>query len=120
MITKIGTVGVYVDSQERAEKFWTEKIGFEIRLKKDMGNGTSWFEVAPKGAESCLVVYPKSLMTNWEELKPSIVFIADDIDQFCCDLKKKGVTFGLELQEMPWGKFATFKDEDGNEFMLKG
>jgi lactoylglutathione lyase len=120
MITKIGTVGVYVDNQDRAEKFWTEKIGFEVRLKKDMGNGTTWFEVAPQGAESCLVVYPKSLMTNWEELKPSIVFIAENIDEFCAALKKKGVAFGIELQEMPWGKFATFKDDDGNEFGLKG
>jgi lactoylglutathione lyase len=120
MIKKIGTVGVYVDDQERASKFWVEKIGFEVRQKIDMGNGASWFEVAPRGAESCLVVYPKTLMTNWEELKPSVVFICENFDTVCKELKQKGVVFGIEPQEMPWGKFATFKDEDGNEFGLKG
>src|ERR1700730_13428317 len=37
MITKIGTVGVYVEDQEKALKFWTEKVGFVEKDRKDMG-----------------------------------------------------------------------------------
>ena len=120
MITKIGTVGIYVDNQQAALKFWTEKAGFELRKNIDMGNGMTWMEVAPKGAESCLVIYPKKLMTNFAELKPSIVFTCDNIEEVCVDLKKNGVSFSKELSSMGWGKFASFKDEDGNEFGLKG
>lgn len=120
MITKIGTVGIYVDDQQKALKFWTEKVGFELRINIDMGNGMTWMEVAPKGAESCLVIYPKTLMTNFAELKPSIVFICDNIEEVCSTLKQNGVTFSKELSSMGWGKFASFKDEDGNEFGLKG
>ena len=120
MIKKIATVGIYVDDQKKALQFWTEKIGFELRNNIDMGNGMTWMEVAPKGAESCLVVYPKKLMTNFAELKPSIVFNCENIDQVCVDLKTNGVMFSKELSAMGWGKFASFKDEDGNEFGLKG
>lgn len=30
MITKIATVAVYVDDQQKAKTFWTEKAGFEL------------------------------------------------------------------------------------------
>jgi lactoylglutathione lyase len=120
MITKIGTVAVYVEDQQKALSFWIAKIGFELRNSIDMGNGMSWTEVAPKGACSCLVLYPRALMTNFAELKPSIVFTCDDIDGFCADLENKGVVFSRELALMAWGKFASFMDEDGNEFGLRG
>jgi predicted enzyme related to lactoylglutathione lyase len=120
MIKKISTVGVYVDDQDTALKFWTEKVGFELRNKKEMGDGLYWLEVAPVNAESALVLYPKKLMTNYAELKPSIVFISEDIGQTCAQLQKNGVVFTMELMTTAWGKFAKFKDEDGNEFGLKG
>lgn len=117
---KIGTVSIYVEDQKKALGFWTEKLGFQQRNNFDMGNGMTWMEVAPVGAESCLVIYPRQLMTDYEERKPSIVFTCDDIDGFCDVLKQKGVQFSKELSEMGWGKFASFLDEDGNEFGLKG
>ena len=120
MITKIGTVGVYVEDQEKALKFWTEKVGFVEKDRKDMGNGKIWLEVAPPNAESALVLYPKGLMPDFAELKPSIVFMCDDIDAFCAGLKQKGVRFEKELMNLGWGKFASFLDEDGNKYGLKG
>lgn len=120
MITKIGTVAIYVEDQNKALTFWTEKVGFELRNNFDMGEGMTWMEVAPANAESCLVIYPRQLMTAYAERKPSIVFICDNIDKFCSTLKGNGVKFSKELSEMQWGKFASFLDEDGNEFGLKG
>jgi hypothetical protein len=32
----------------------------------------------------------------------------------------EGVAFKDELAELGWGKFASFLDEDGNEFGLRG
>jgi lactoylglutathione lyase len=120
MITKIGTVGVYVEDQGRALKFWTDKVGFVEKDRKDMGNGNFWLEVAPAGAESALVLYPKGLMPDFAALKPSIVFMCEGIEDFCTGLKQRGVVFEKELMSLPWGKFASFLDEDGNKFGLKG
>jgi lactoylglutathione lyase len=120
LITKIATAAVYVDDQQKAKSFWTEKVGFEIVAEFPMGPGSSWLEVAPKGAESALVIYPKSMMTNWQELKPSIVFVSDDIEATYSKMLENGVSFEGALQKMQWGTFATFKDEDGNSFLIRG
>lgn len=120
MIKHIATVGVYVEDQPAAEKFWTDKIGFVIKNKKEMGNGLYWLEVAPEGAETALVIFPKQLMPNFGELKPSIVMTCDDIEAVCANLKQRGVAFKDELADLGWGKFASFLDEDGNEFGLRG
>ena len=84
-----------------------------------MGSGLFWLEVAPRGAASGLVLYPKQMMTNWSEYKPSIVFLCDDIDRVYSDLQKNQVVIAKELKEMPWGKFASFLDLDGNEFGIR-
>lgn len=120
MIKRIATAAVYVDDQKKALAFWTQKVGFELRDNIEMGNSMTWMEVAPEGAESCLVLYPKRLMINFPELKPSIVFACEDIEELCAKLKTQGVIFTKELSKLAWGKFASFEDEDGNEFGLKG
>jgi len=71
MIQKIGTAVVYVDDQAAAVDFWTKRVGFEVRRSLPMTPQASWIEVAPPGAESCIVIYPKSLMATWREMKPS-------------------------------------------------
>jgi len=50
----------------------------------------------------------------------SIVFLCDNTEEYCRTLKTKGVIFVKELKDIPWGKFASFQDTDGNEFLLKG
>jgi lactoylglutathione lyase len=120
MIKKIATVAVYVADQTKALAFWTEKVGFELRERIEMGNGMAWMEVAPPGAESGLVLYPQKLMRNFRELKPSIVFVCEEIENVCANLKANGVRFPKELADRAWGKFASFADDEGNEFGLKG
>jgi lactoylglutathione lyase len=50
MIKQIATVAVYVEDQEKALKFWTEKVGFEVYRNDPMGPGGNWIEVGPKDA----------------------------------------------------------------------
>lgn len=120
MIKQIATVGVYVESQERALEFWTARVGFELRRNQPMGPGASWLEVAPPGAQSCLVLYPRALMATWAEHKPAIVFECEDIRGTAERMAANGVKFTEEPKEMSWGTFAKFVDLDGNEFILKG
>ena len=119
MIKHISTQAVYVSDQKAAEKFWTEKVGFVVTAKHDMGNGSSWLEVAPKGAQSRIVLYPKSLMEDWEKRGPSIVFQCDDVDATYRHFKERGIAVGNPPNQMKWGKFSTFKDTDGNEFVIR-
>lgn len=120
MIKKIATVAVYVDDQAQAKAFWTEKIGFVVKAEHQMGPNAYWLEVAPEGAESHLVIYPKAMMKNFEEMKPSIVFHCTDLQAYYERLNAAGVEFLSEPQKMQWGTFVQFKDPDGNLFLLKG
>lgn len=118
MITHIKTVAVYVEDQARALDFYTTKLGFEIRRTEPMRPQARWIELAPQGAETCVVVYPRSMMPRWEQLKPSIVFACDDITVTYQLLESRGVDFIEAPKEMAWGRFARFRDLDGNEFVL--
>src|ERR671915_1481589 len=120
MITNISTVAVYVDDQEKSLEFWTEKVGFKVHRRETMSPTADWIEVGPENAQTCLVLYPKSMMQNWEELKASIVFNCADVDEMVSRLKSKGVEISGEPKKMKWGTYATFKDIDGNEFLLRG
>ncbi len=55
------------------------------------GNGLYWREVAAAGAQSRLVLYPKSLMKDWRERKPSIAFECEDVDRIYQEVKSRGV-----------------------------
>ena len=120
MIQQIATVAVYVDDQDRVLEFWRDRVGFELRRRESMGNAGSWLEMAPEGAGSRLVLYPKSLMPDWAERKPSIVFECDDIQATFDAMKARGVQFMEEPKTMAWGTYAIFPDSDGNEFLLRG
>lgn len=120
MITHIATTAVYVSDQEAALKFWTEQVGFKVRQKVPMGPQGYWLEVCPEGARSAVVLYPRSMMADWAERKPSIVFECDDVRKTYEEMSARGVKFVQEPKTMSWGTFAIFQDPDGNEFVLKG
>ena len=119
MITRIGTVAVYVSNPDAALRFWTQQVGFELKSERPMTESTRWLEVAPPGADTALVLYPKAIMDDWEARKPSVVFVVDDIEGTCDRLARNGVTFSQSLVDMAWGKFAAFVDTEGNEFGLR-
>jgi lactoylglutathione lyase len=83
-----------------------------------MGPRADWVEVAPPGAETCLILYPKAMMPNWEELKPSVVFCCPDVAATCRRLESLGVRVTMPPTPMAWGTFAKFLDLDGNELGL--
>ena len=119
MITKIATAAVYVDDQEKAIDFWVEQVGFRIQNEESMGPTAKWIEVGPEQAESCLVIYPKSMMEDWAERKPSIVFECQDIHQAYEEMASRGVQFTQEPKNMAWSWFAIFMDPDGNWYGLR-
>jgi lactoylglutathione lyase len=121
MIRKIATAAVYVEDQQRAVQFWTKQVGFEVHRENPMGRpGASWIEAGPAGAASWLVIYPKPMMPDWAERKPSIVFESENIRKTFEEMRDRGVQFTQEPKEMPWGPFAIFLDPDGNWYGLRG
>lgn len=103
MIGPIKTVTVYVDNQEKAVEFYTQKLGFVVRRSLPMGPNAQWVEVSPRGTETCLVLYPKAMMPNATAFKAGVVFHCSDVPAACRHLESLGVTIGMPPRKMPWG-----------------
>ena len=114
MLGAVKTVGIYVSDQDRSVDFYVNVLGFEVRRRMLMGAGAEWIEVAPPGAETCLVIYPRDLMPDWAERKPSLVFYCPDVGEVAVRLEARGVKIAMPPAELPWGTFAAIEDPDGN------
>jgi lactoylglutathione lyase len=122
LINKIGKVTVYVKDQEAAKDFWLNKIGFVLKFEQAMGPNMSWIEVGPSDDEfTTLVLYSKTAMEQQNPsavAHPSILFSTSDIDSAYAKMNENGVVVD-ELQKMPYGSMFTFKDQDGNNYLLR-
>lgn len=124
MITKIGTVSIYVSDQQRAKEFYTQTLGFELREDAPLypGAETRWIAVAPPGAITEAILYIPD--ENWEHYKgvvgksQSLTFSVDDMNATYADLKARGVKFVSEPDAQPWGTYATIEDSEGNTLLL--
>ena len=122
MITKANTIGIYVQDQDRALQFYTDKLGFEKLQDQPMGDpmppDARWVVVAPKGAETPIVLFTPPGMEGRIGGFSNIVWDTDDIQATYEDLKDKGVEFTQAPFQQAWGWWAQFKDPDDNEFGL--
>jgi lactoylglutathione lyase len=123
MINKIGKITLYVNNQQEAKAFWTEKVGFVIKAEQPMGPDMFWLEVGPSESEfTTFVLYDKKLMQSQNPQTnvghPSVLLSTTDIETTYQEMKSKGVIVD-ELKIMPYGSMFTFKDQDGNEFLVR-
>jgi catechol 2,3-dioxygenase-like lactoylglutathione lyase family enzyme len=130
MITGIAFSTIWVLDQESAIRFYTDKLGFEVRTDVQMGPGARFVTVGPKGqdAEFTLMVPggPALDPESAEQLKGLIAkgvlgaaaLNTDDCRATCKELSAKGVEFIHEPAERPYGVEAIFRDDSGNWFSL--
>lgn len=123
MIKKIGKITLYVNNQEEAKEFFTQKLNFEVTFEQPMGPNLKWIEVAPSKEEfTSFILYDKEAMLAQNPranvLHPSVLLSTDNIEKTYEELKEKGVTVG-EMKCMPYGSMFSFKDMDGNEYLLR-
>lgn len=122
MIQKIGQIMLYVNNQDEAVRFWTEKAGFSVISEEDNGQGMRWIEIAPtKEAATSIVLHNKELIAKMQpELNlntPSMLFFSDNLDALYQDFKDKNITVG-ELVNMPTGRVFNFADHENNYFAI--
>jgi predicted enzyme related to lactoylglutathione lyase len=114
-------VNVFVSDQDGAKEFSIGKLGFEEQMDAPMGPDSRWVQIAPKGAQTSLVLFkPTKDMPNYDLAVSQIggftnfIFGVDDIQATHRELTAKGVGFQDEPSQQPWGWWATIKDPDGN------
>ncbi|GAA5158735.1 VOC family protein [Pseudonocardia eucalypti] len=131
---KIGTAQLWVHDQDEALKFYTEKIGFEVRedvTMAELGN-FRWLTVGPAGqpdiAITLMAIPGPPVMDNDTAKQVSdlmakgfagtIFLLTDDCRGTHRELVERGVEFVEEPEERPYGIDAGFRDPSGNHLRL--
>jgi len=118
---------IVVDDQDKAVKFYTEKLGFEIKTDIPAG-GARWITLVPPderdGPE--LVLEPSGYdfatafrRTLREKGIPFTALASDDVQQEYEKLKSRGVVFTAPPSKVEgFPAMATFDDTCGNYIMM--
>jgi predicted enzyme related to lactoylglutathione lyase len=118
MITQLKFVGIPTTDQDRALKFYTEKLGFEVSTDQLFDAKQRWIELRIANSSTRVVLFTPEGHENRIGTFFNGSFACDDVSATYRQLKARGVTFTREPQKQPWGEFAMFEDPDGNQFVL--
>ena len=133
MLKNLTNVSVWVQDQDEALAFYTEKLGLELRedvTVPEMGN-FRWLSVGVPGQDVSIVlmvvpgppVFDEETSAKLKELVAKgaaggLFFATDDIDGAYDDLKGRGVEFSQEPTDQPYGRDAGFRDPSGNQMRV--
>lgn len=131
MLQRLSHLTVFVLDQDRAQAFYTEKLGLEVRADVRMGS-FRWLTVGPVAqADLELVLMPigaapgmdpnavAALETLVRGGKLGVgVFATKDCRATYRELSARGVVFTSEPVDRPYGVEAMFVDDSGNLFSL--
>jgi predicted enzyme related to lactoylglutathione lyase len=133
MLNQLANVQVWVNDQDEALAFYTEKLGFEVRedvTVPEMGN-FRWLSVGVPGQDVAIVLMavPGAPVFD-DETRQQILdllakgasgglfFTTEDCRASYEELSSRGVEFTQEPTEQPYGVDAGFRDPSGNQFRM--
>ncbi len=118
MITQVKFVGIPTGDQDRALKFYTEKLGFEVSTDQVFDAKQRWIELRIGNSGTRVVLFTPEGHENRIGSFFNGSFACDDVSATYRQLTARGVEFEKPPEKQPWGEFAIFKDPDGNKFVL--
>jgi catechol 2,3-dioxygenase-like lactoylglutathione lyase family enzyme len=120
---RIGLTGIFVDDQDRAERFYTQLLGFQVKTSAPYGPDERWLTVVspeePDGVELVLHLADEPARVfqraSRQVGRPVLSLRTDDCDGEAERLRTKGVRFVNESSWMAYGGMdAVFGDTCGN------
>jgi catechol 2,3-dioxygenase-like lactoylglutathione lyase family enzyme len=134
MLKQLTNVQVWVDDQEEALAFYTEKLGLELRQDVTLPElgGFRWLTVGVPGQDDVAItlmsvpgppVFDEETRDQIRALvakgaATGLFFTTDDCRATYDELRGRGVEFGQEPTEQPYGLDAGFRDPSGNQMRM--
>jgi catechol 2,3-dioxygenase-like lactoylglutathione lyase family enzyme len=119
MIKGIKFVSIPVRVQDRALKFYTEKLGFTVATDQPMGPaGQRWIELRIPGADTRVSLFTPPGHEDRVGSFVNLSFHADNVERTYQELSARGVEFVAPPKKEQWGTSVIFKDPDGNQLHL--
>ncbi|HXS37853.1 MAG TPA: VOC family protein [Flavipsychrobacter sp.] len=102
----IEIIMIPVSDQQKAKEFYM-KLGFQVIVEAPLGDGETWLQMG----------LPNQTTSISLSKYANVMFETDDIKKEVEELRSKGIEID-RIDNTPWGKFAPFKDADGNGLTL--
>jgi catechol 2,3-dioxygenase-like lactoylglutathione lyase family enzyme len=116
-IASFEIISVPVSDPQRSKQFYRDVLGFDLIREEPMGPGQSWIRLSPKGCPTTI-----ALVTWFESMKPGglqgVMLNVTDIEQDHRELSGRGLAL-TPIEAQPWGRYAMFKDPDGNGWIVR-
>lgn len=129
---KIASAHLWVHDQEAALKFWTEKVGMEVRQDVSLDGLFRWLTVGPPGQDDVSIVLmavpgppvmdeptrQQVLDLTAKGFAGTVFLTTEDCQASFEEMRSRGVEFTEEPHEMPYGIDCGFRDPSGNSVRL--
>lgn len=126
---KVTIISIPVRDQEKALKFYTERLGFIKKKDQPLDGGNRWLTVVSKEAQDGPELLLEPAPIHFEPSKvyqdalmeagiPYTQFDVDSVDAEYERLTKLGVEFSVKPTIMGTVKIAVFNDTCGNNIQL--
>jgi catechol 2,3-dioxygenase-like lactoylglutathione lyase family enzyme len=120
---RIGVTEVFVDDQDKARAFYTEVLGFEVKVDVPYSDTARWLTVVSTDDRDGTQLLLTPLHAAAEALQlsrreagtPALSLTTDECQRTYEELTARGAVFLSEPQKMPYGGTdAVFEDGCGN------
>ena len=118
MITHVKFVSIPTRDQDRALKFWTEQVGFTLMSDQPFSDAQRWIELSVGNSPTRFVLFTPDGQEDRIGSFFNGALACDDVEATYRQLSERGVAFDSPPQKEHWGTFASFRDPDGNQFVL--
>lgn len=123
MIRDVPLTGIFVNDQEAALHFYTDKLGLEKVQDELYGEGARWITVSPAEMRIRIVLKKaekehEKAMVGRSDGAPILTLGTDDVHAAYERLRERGVRFLGEPYRYPWGIGALLLDQDESPILL--
>ena len=123
MINYVPLAGIFVNDQEAALDFYTNKLGLEKVQDESYGeSGARWITVSPAEMEIRIVLKKaekdhEKAMVGRSDGAPVLTLGTDGVYAAYERLRERGMRFVGEPYRYPWGIGALLLDQDGSRIL---
>jgi predicted enzyme related to lactoylglutathione lyase len=108
---------VPVSDVDRAKAFYVDQVGFNADQDHRVSDELRFVQLTPPGS-ACSIAIGEGLTDAAPGSVAGLQVVVADADAARAELVERGVD-ASEVQDLPWGRFVSFTDPDGNAWSVQ-
>ncbi|HVH93878.1 MAG TPA: VOC family protein [Nocardioidaceae bacterium] len=114
---KIELVPIAVEDVDRSVDFYGNAVGWNVDFDQTVSDELRFVQVTPPGS-ACSICFGTGLDMMPQGSSQFIQIVVASAEEARDHLRGRGVECS-DVDDLPWGRFVTFSDPDGNRWALQ-